>query len=136
MAYLLKHTIQINYDGTKQDLIINIDKIATALGKNNLYHNDISNLREYVLKNLLFYSLFWRVNVGSISLINDKALNKNTYYWYKRPIDENPIVYNDFYMRLLYFIILIAVIIFIFIFIYCYIYDIDVSFYISNIVYM
>ena len=136
MSIFRKPTIQINYNGTKDDLLNNINRIHIALGKENLYKNDINNIKLYVLSDLDFYSLWWRVVVGSISLINDSSPNKNVYYWYKRPKDENPKIYTDFYMMILYSLILITVIVFIFIFVYCYTYDIDVGTYISNTIYL
>ena len=126
MSAFRKQTIEIKYDGTKEDLVKNVEIITTALGNFSLYKDDIANINEYILEDIDYYITFKWIYIGSLILINTKIGGFKTLFW-KSPVPDvsiNP--YPDFFMTILYVLIFLFLIIFIVVCCYCFINDVQV----------
>lgn len=128
----------INFNGDKDDLEKELDKLKKVFSLVSGYSNDVFYIRNVIIKNFDQYKDYSKFYLKNITIINDKpGIEYKPFFYFmdsKTRIYKEDIGYDwKFTLILIYILIFLLVSIIIF-FTYSYIYNIDIIKYTSNLI--
>lgn len=127
-------SINLHYDGTLEDLKLEVNNIKKMFGNYSPYRSSIKEIESDIYNNFDKWKDYSLIFVGKIKLMNYKAKSSSIAI-HSTDEDlkpENKPLYGWDYTVFLLTILLILVIMFIFICLYCYLYNIDIIMYFNS----
>lgn len=126
--------LSLYFDGSLENLKIEIDKIQKMFGRFSIYRSAINEIKKDIYTNFDKYKNYSKIYIGNIIIFNNNVKGVSIFFHSSEEDlkSENKPLYDWGYTQILLTILLLIFILFICLSIYCYIFNINILTFLAN----